>query len=227
MTDSSPTQIGSYRILGLLGQNRWYESYLAAHLTSEHKVVIKLFTLTGLSNEIRGRFAWQLATLQKVDPNHPHLVELEYVGSHDNRPYLVLDYVPGGNLAELMHSQVLLQMPMAEVWYILKGLAEALDHLHEQGVIHGQVEPENILFDEEGEPRLSHIQLLNFPSRSAFASPEQRAGHQFNHQTDVYSLAAVAYLMLTNTPPAAINPKPITELRPDLPRRLMLYFNKG
>lgn len=228
MTNTPPTQIGSYRILGLLGQNRWHESYLASHLTSDHKVVIKLFTLTGLNSDLRGRFAWQLATLQKLDPDHPHLIEIEYVGSYDNRPYLVLDYVPGGDLAELIHSQVLLQqMPISEVWYILKGLAEALDHIHEQGVVHGQVEPENILFDEEGEPRLSHVQLLSLPSRSVFASPEQRAGHLLNHQADVYSLAAVAYVMLTNTPPAATNPKPITELRPDLPPTFDALFQQG
>lgn len=231
MADSSPTQIGSYRVLGLLGQNRWYESYLAAHLTTEHKVVIKLFSFTpsALNSDRQKHFAWQLATLLKHYPNHPHLVGVEYVGSHNYQPYLVLDYMPGGNLAELIQNQAVLQqqLPIAEVWYILKGIAKALDHLHEQGVVHGHVEPENILFDEEGEPCLSHPELLNLLDYSAYTSPEQQTTGHKNRQDDVYSLVAVAYVMLTGIPPAVSNPKSITDLRPDLPQTFKLLFKYG
>lgn len=225
MTNSTPTQIGPYQILGLLGESEPEQIFLASHPTTGQKVAIKLFNPAELSQRAVNRLTEQLQALQTLDKNHPHLVTVHTTGEFNNRPYVVLDYVPAGTLAERM--QLFTPRPVAEAWYILKGLAEALTHLHAQGLVHGQVEPDNIFFEAEGEPRLGLVRLLPALGNPAFASPEQRGGEALDGRADLYSLAAVGYLLLTGEYPGLINPRPVTELRPDLPRTFDQLFKKG
>lgn len=225
MTNSPPTHIGPYTILGLLGESEQEQTFLASHPLTGQKLTIKLFNPAELSQRMQTHLTAQLQRLQTVDKHHPHLVTIKTTGEFNNRPYVVLNDVPGGTLTERM--QLFAPLPVAETWYILKGLAKALTHLHIRRVVHGQVEPDNIFLDSAGEPRLGLVRLLPAPDNSAFASPEQRGGELLDGRADLYSLAAVGYKMLTGEEPGLISPRPVTELRPELPRTFDQLFKKG
>lgn len=161
----------------------------------------------------------------------PHLLRVEEVGIHENRGYLVRPYLSGGSLAERLETPLTLRA----TWRYLRPLAKVLDYLHECQVVHLHLVPENVLFDEADQLRLSDAGLVSLlmelaqanntsfevPPSSAVA-PEQQAG-QPDWRSDLYSLGVLLFQMLAgreaihaygDQPP---HPPFLRALRPNLP----------
>jgi len=145
--------------------------------------------------------------------HHPNIVSIFYFGTQDSLYYLVMEYIDGTDLEAVLrnyadHHEL---MPYADVMRILEAIASALDYAHEQGVIHRDVKPSNIMVERNGRPVLTDFGLALRISEGTlgdtfgtphYISPEQ-AQNSSNAvpQSDLYSLGVIAYEMLAGTVP--------------------------
>ena len=165
--------------------------------------------------------------------SHPGVVSLHEVGKYQGRPYLLLDFVEGGNLAGKLGTP----WPARDAAELVRVLADALHAVHALGVVHRAVEPTHVLLTKEGKPkltgfgratRLGQAEDGHVYGMPPYLAPEEAAGrgHLVGPATDVYSLGAVLYELLSGRPPfraatphqvAHEAPKHLRSVRPDVP----------
>jgi eukaryotic-like serine/threonine-protein kinase len=172
--------------------------------------------------------------------SHQNICRLYDYGEFDGRAYIVLELLAGGSLEDRLASGRAL--PDNDVARIAQELACALAYAHGQGVVHRDVKPANVLFDEDGQAKLTDFGIARLTDAStlteagtilgtaAYFSPEQARGEAVGPATDVYAFGVILYRMLTGQLPfeaenpidlaamhAAAEPRPIASLRPDAP----------
>lgn len=198
-----------YKITSRLGEGGMGEVYLADDEQTKQKVAVKilarqLVTNTGLIE----RFKREAETLQKLD--HPNIVkfidEFEYEGQY----VIVMEYVSGGNLQDLLKKG---RLPIEHAKRIALELCDALIRSHHLNIIHRDIKPENILMTKDGKPKLADfgVARLNEGSRMTrtgtqvgtpyYMSPEAWEGKQLDAQTDIWSLGVMLFEMLTGQVP--------------------------
>jgi hypothetical protein len=218
------SHIGRYRVLRELGRGRGAAVFQGRDPDSGKQVAIKVFfaRLTG-GEDFAARFEETLGALQRLE--HPYLVPVLDHGLETSEDdggeqayYVVTQYMPGGSLAERLDGRALL---LAEVVPILQRLAEALDAAHTAGLVHGGVNPDQVLFDIRNRAYLADLGLNallrpppatgtlplpgmpdSLPSGTpAYLSPEQIRGQALDGRADVYALGVILYEMLTGSQP--------------------------
>lgn len=159
------------------------------------------------------RFAREARMLAKL--SHPNIVTIHDFGQAEEFSYLVMEYVDGMNLREVLRTGGL---DSQQALVVLSALAGALDYAHAEGVVHRDIKPENILFDRRGHVKLADFGLakLAYPSainptltltRQALGTPHYMAPEQWespqdvDHRADIYALGVVGYEMLTGRLP--------------------------
>jgi eukaryotic-like serine/threonine-protein kinase len=228
---------GRFRLDERIGSGAMSEVWLAHDLELDRRVAVKLL---GLATD-RDRFAREAQTVAAL--SHPNICRLFDYGDADGRPYIVFEYLPGGTLEErLSPGQPLADAATARV---AAELAAALAHAHARGVLHRDVKPSNVLFDEEGNAKLADFGIARLGDAStlteagtvmgtaAYISPEQARAEPVTAASDVYGFGVVLYLLLTGRLPFEAEaplelalkhvneePVPIAELRPDAPPAL-------
>jgi serine/threonine protein kinase len=142
--------VSRYHILERLGEGGMAEVYKAVDLNLDREVAIK-FLRTDPKNfeKSRKRFEVEAKALAKLD--HPNIVRVLDYGDYEGRPYLVMEYIPGGNLKQRLGKP----MPWKQASALLIPIAEALQYAHERKIIHRDVKPSNILLKADGTPMLS------------------------------------------------------------------------
>ena len=198
--------IGRYRILRELGRGATGTVYLARDPGSGRQVAVKVlaaaFTTAADFDE---RFQREVKELAAFD--HPYLVGVQDYGREGEQYFVVMRYMPGGTLADRMDARPML---LAEVVPILQRLAEALDAAHTAHLVHGDVNPANVLFDLHERAFLADLGLAHLldpstgPSPTgtpAYTSPEQVAGQPLDGRADVYALGVMLFEMLTGRQP--------------------------
>jgi serine/threonine-protein kinase len=171
---------------------------------------------------------------------HPNIVELHQVSEFGGRPYLHMEFVEGGSLADRLDGT---PWPVRQAAQLAESVARALQAVHQTGIVHRDIVPSHILLMRDGQPKITGFgsaarvgqeangAIMGTPS---YISPEQALGKgQVNPTTDMYSLGAVLYELLTGRPPfreetvmktilRVVNdkPVPIRRLKPDVPRDL-------
>jgi serine/threonine protein kinase len=211
--------------------------WLANDDVLERKVVLKVLA----ADADRPRFereARAAATLA-----HPNIVQVFDYGEDEGRPYMVLEYLPGGTLAERLPEGGALNDD--ETRLVATDIAAGLAHAHENGVVHRDLKPGNVLFDAEGRAKVADFGIARVVGidtitdegtvlgTAAYISPEQVAGGHATPATDVYAFGVLLYLLLSGRFPfESENPvelarmhrdmeaPPITTFRPDAPREL-------
>ncbi len=221
----SVTQIGRYRVLRELGRGSGAVVYQGRDPGSGKQVAIKVFyaRLTG-AEDFAERFDQTLRALRTLD--HPGLVPvLDYgieTGEEEDAGavayYVVTQYMPGGSLAERMDGRPLL---LSEVVPIVQRLADGLDAVHAAGLLHGGLNPEQVLFDIrnrayladaalrgllQAQPAAGAVPLPGMPppvpaGTPAYLSPEQILGDPVDGRADVYALGVILFEMLTGRQP--------------------------
>lgn len=185
------------------------EVYRALDPAFEREVAIKVLRGEYARDPVvRARFLQEARTVARLE--HPAIVPIYDAGQSGNYIYLVMRLMTGGSLQDRIEHGAL---PTDEIIGILERVGAALDAAHAQGVIHRDVKPENILFDQYGkaylgdfgiikvletEERLTADTILGTP---AYMSPEQVTGRELDGRSDLYSLGVVVFEMITGQLP--------------------------
>jgi serine/threonine-protein kinase len=238
--------IPQYEIEGILGRGGMGIVYRARDLVLRRHVALKMLLSGGFAGHVeRARFlreARAVATLQ-----HPHVVQVHEAGEHESRPYFTMELVEGGSLAQMLAG---VPQPPDKAAELVESIAGAVEAAHRAGIIHRDLKPGNVLLTADGTPKVGDFGLafqsgegeelcltrsgmrIGTPS---YMAPEQASGRTsaIGPATDVYSLGAILYEMLTGRPPfrgetpveterQVINdePAPPSRLRARIPRDL-------
>ncbi|MBX7103326.1 MAG: serine/threonine protein kinase [Gemmataceae bacterium] len=211
LADERPT-IPGFEIERELGRGGMGIVYLARQLTLDRLVAIKMVIDGALTSpERRLRFLFEAELAARV--RHPNVVAIHDVAAHAGRPYLVLEYVDGGSLADRLANG---RPTYREAAALVATLADGIHAAHIQGVIHRDLKPGNILLTREGSnPKVTDFGLARNRHRSSdltltghvlgtpgYMAPEQAAGEKnVSPAVDVYSLGAILYECLTGRRP--------------------------
>ncbi|GLV60345.1 hypothetical protein KDH_71650 [Dictyobacter sp. S3.2.2.5] len=204
MNTYSGQQLGNYRLIRSVGRGGFAEVYLGVHRYLETPVAIKILRSRNLDRTIFLQEARLVAHL-----NHRHIVSVREFDIKDDTPFLVMDYVQGGTLRHLCPRGT--RLPLGQVVAYVQQIASALHYTHQQGIVHGDVKPENVLVAADG-----HVLLSDFGLAGIISMAEARDGalvgtvdymapEQFQHRllpaSDQYALGIMAYEWLCGRPP--------------------------
>jgi eukaryotic-like serine/threonine-protein kinase len=203
----------------------------------ERKVVVKLLA----ADADRPRFEREARAAAALA--HPNIVQVFDYGEDEGRPYMVLEYLTGGTLAERLPEVKALSDD--ETRRVATDIAAGLAHAHENGVVHRDLKPGNVLFDAEGRAKVADFGIARVVGidtitdegtvmgTAAYISPEQVAGGHATPATDVYAFGVLLYRLLSGRFPFEsenalelarmhrdIEAPPMTTFRPDAPRDL-------
>ncbi len=197
------TLAGKFRLTRLLGAGGMGAAYLARDLRLERNVAVK--TLTGLS--VPGLMGLKPEAWAMAEVAHPAVAQIHGIESWRGRPFLVVEYLAGGTLADRLRRGPL---PAPEALSIAEALAGALAALHDAGYLHGDIKPSNIGFTAGGSPKLLDFGLAREANGGGvvggtlrYASPEILSGRPAEEADDVWSLAVVLYEMVSGEHPFA------------------------
>jgi serine/threonine-protein kinase len=208
----SPPQIPGYEVLDLLGRGAMGAVYKARQTSLNRFVALKLMLAgTDAAPEEVTRIRREAETVARLQ--HPNVVQIYEVGEHQGRPYLALELVDGGSLAQRLGGAPLPRRQAAET---VVQLARAMQYAHECNVIHRDLKPANVLVTSEDVPKIADFGLakrldselsqtrtgavLGTPS---YMAPEQAEGRakDVGPAADIYALGAILYELLTGRPP--------------------------
>lgn len=248
ITESSLPTVAGYEVLAELGRGGMGVVYRARHLGLNRVVALKMLLGGGRADpESRQRFRTEAEAVARLQ--HPNIVQIHDVGFHDEQPYLALEYLDGGSLAERTAGNPQSPRDAAAITAIL---ARAVQHAHERGVVHRDLKPANVLC-ESGPDALPRLKVSDFGlakqldvadgrtrtgavlGTPSYMAPEQADGRtrDIGPGTDVWALGVILYELLTGRPPfksASLTetfdlirkqePVPIRRLQPKTPRDL-------
>jgi eukaryotic-like serine/threonine-protein kinase len=245
-------ELGRYRLTRRLGAGAMGEVYLAEHTLLRRPCAVKLIRPTGVGGESQvARFAREVQATATL--THPNTVEIyDYGRAEDGTFYYAMEYLPGLNLDQLGERHG--PLPPARVIHLLRQVCGALREAHGVGLIHRDIKPANIIVCSRGgihdvvklvdfglvgvtDPAVGGGRLTQdgaIAGTPEYMSPEQAEGLAgLDGRTDIYSLGAVAYFLLTGRPPfrkattlqllfahAREPVEPISAIRPEVPADL-------
>ncbi len=235
--------IGAYRVVSLIGRGGMGSVYMAERADGEiqQRVAVKLLRADGHRPVWRHRFLKERQLLASL--HHSSIVQLLDAGqTADHQPFLVMEYVEGEPI-DVYAARIDVR---ARLKLFLR-VCEGVSHAHRHLIIHRDLKPSNILVDASGQPKLLDFGIAKLLDETGeltqtverlltpnYASPEQLSGEAQTTATDVYSLGAVLYKLLTGMAPREQSPAslkaevaPPSQLNPDVPRDVDFIVRKA
>jgi WD40 repeat protein len=236
--------VRGYEVLGVLGKGGMGVVYKARQVGLNRTVALKMILPGALAGpQALDRFRREAEAVARLQ--HPHIVAVHEIGTHDGQPFFSLEFVAGGSLSQKLAGT---PQPAGEAARLVETLARAVHAAHEKGVVHRDLKPANVLLAEDGTPKVTDFglakQLDDDSGRTregdvmgtpSYMAPEQASGdiRSIGPAADVYALGAVLYEALTGRPPfrgATLletleqvrhkDPVPPAQLQPKVPRDL-------
>jgi eukaryotic-like serine/threonine-protein kinase len=201
---------GRYKILQLIGGGGMSNVYLAHDIILNRDVAIKILRYD-FTNEEELHRRFQREALSATSLTNPNIVSIYDVGEDEDMHYIVMEYVKGKTLKQ--YIQEFSPLSAARSVHIMKQLTAAIAHAHENGIIHRDIKPQNILMDEEGNVKItdfgiatslgatSYTQTNSVIGTVHYLSPEQARGSLSTMKSDIYALGIVFYELLTGELP--------------------------
>ena len=203
--------VGHYRILEQLGQGGMATVYKAYHATLDRYVAIKVLHPAFLEGpSFQTRFLREARLVAKLE--HPNIVPIYDYAEHERQPYLVMKYIEG----ETLKTRLARSLPTAdEIARIVKSVGQALAYAHQQGILHRDVKPSNIMLASDGQIYLADFGLARIAQAGEstltsdmilgtpqYISPEQALGKKdLDAGTDIYSFGVMLYEMIVGRVP--------------------------
>jgi WD40 repeat protein/tRNA A-37 threonylcarbamoyl transferase component Bud32 len=209
MEDLSGKQLGQYRIIEPLGRGGMASVFKAYQPGMDRYVAVKILPKAYASEPgFLARFQQEARVIANLE--HPHIVPVHEFGEAEGYTYLVMRYVEGGTLANLLRGP----QDLSTIKRIITQLASALDYAHQRGIIHRDIKPSNVLIDQQGNAQLTDFGLAKIVERTTkltvsgaflgtpkYASPEQGKSEPLSGRSDIYSLGVILYEMVTGKVP--------------------------
>ncbi len=207
----NPTKIGRYEIKSELGRGGMATVYRAYDPSFERDVAVKVLPREFLHDpQFAERFKREIKTIAALE--HPAIVPVHDVGEEDGVPYFVMRHMSGGSLKDQIERG---KFSVSDSARIIERLASALAYAHRKGVVHRDLKPDNILFDESGDSFISDFGVASFASgpatggltgnaaigTPAYMSPEQAQGDKVDNRSDIYALGVIIFQMLSGDQP--------------------------
>ena len=242
--DSARLQLGDYQVLESIGGGGMGRIYRARDTRLDRDVALKVLAPNQQSEEFRERFVVEAKASARL--HHDNIVSVYSFGQTDGLTYLVMEYIPGSNIRDLVTQNGPLSIEDTLAYAIQ--LASALEHINEKGIVHRDIKPSNVLITNDGTVKVIDLGLAKNNSEPAndltqtgvtlgtfdYISPEQaRDARNVDIRSDIYSLGCSLFFMLTGQPPfpnrnalqkllshQGDEAPSIQSLRPDVPNRL-------
>lgn len=235
---------GKYRLLELLGRGGMGKVYLCEHTRMRRKVAVKILPPDKAADPVLlRRFEREARAVAALD--HPNIVRAHDLDSDGRLNFLVMEYVDGVGLDEIVRGSG--PLPVDRACNYIGQAAQGLQHAHEAGLVHRDVKPANLLIDRNGRVKILDLGLVrcfrdgenltqhyarsNLVGTADYLAPEQaKDGHAADIRSDIYGLGATFYFLLTGWSPFPFGtiaqrliqhqvqlPDPIRRHRPDVP----------
>jgi hypothetical protein len=204
-------RLGQYEIIDEIGMGGMATVYRAYQSSINRYVAIKVLpTQFARDSNFVKRFQNEAQAIAALE--HVHILPLYDFGAQEGYTYMIMRYVTGGTLEDVMGQF----MPVERTVKIVSDMARALDYAHSQGVVHRDVKPSNILIDEHGEPLLTDFGIAKMLEGTGatrltgtgtvlgtpdYMAPEQAEDTDIDGRADIYSLGVILYELLTGRPP--------------------------
>lgn len=207
------TTVDKYKILSQIGEGGMGIVYLGEHLTLARKVAIKmLHSQYSRNKQFKARFKNEAATLAKL--SHPNIVGLYSFLEQDEKTFLVMEYVEGENLDDVIH-RLNGPLPNEQLNQLLTQVLAALSYAHDQGVIHRDIKPSNFILTPENQIKILDFGVAKILGETQagitktgarlgtvyYMSPEQVQLGKADHRSDIYGLGVMLYVMATGVNP--------------------------
>ncbi len=216
--DLDVKELGPYRVLAKLGQGGMGTVYKALHTRLEKVVAVKVLPADRMTDEAAvSRFEREMRSVGKLD--HPNIVRATDADEDDGLHYLVMEFVDGLDLSEVVRQHG--PLPAAEACELVRQSALGLEHAHEHGLVHRDIKPSNLMLTRKGvvkildmglalldEPHIAEGKELTQSGQLMgtidYMAPEQGTDtHHVDIRADIYSLGATLYKLLTGSAPFA------------------------
>jgi mono/diheme cytochrome c family protein len=203
--------IPGYEIVRVIDRGGMGVVFEARQLALGRTVAVKMISAGRLGPKVVARFRLEAEAVARLQ--HPNVVQIFEVGQVNGRPFFSMEYVAGGNLADLLARQPPSPRRAAE---LTATLARAVQAAHERGIVHRDLKPSNVLLTADGTPKIAdfglakrldedsaHTHTGEILGTLSYMAPEQAEGHkdQIGPATDVYALGAILYELLARRPP--------------------------
>jgi serine/threonine protein kinase/Tfp pilus assembly protein PilF len=229
-------KVPGYEVIAELGRGGMGIVYQARHCSLKRQVALKMI-LGGLHANATARMRFRTEAEAVARLQHANIVQIYEVGEFNGRPFLSLEYIDGGSLFRKISGRV---QPERAAARLVEALARAVHYMHQRGILHRDLKPNNVLLTSEGAPKISDFGLAKILDAAngltltetmlgtpSYMAPEQAAGDnkRVSASVDVYSLGAILYELLTGRAPfQGATPlstlEQVRTLEPVPPRRL-------
>ena len=205
-----PDKIGRYKIKDELGHGEMGTVYRAFDASFNREVAIKILPIELMRNlKTLARFRRELKMIALLE--HPAIVPVYDVGEDNGQPYYVMRYMSGGSLRRWIKGG---KLSLQDTSDIVERIALGLEYAHRKGIVHRDLTPDNILFDNHNNPYITDFSLAKLIADTygtnsgngligtpEYISPEQAQSLTVDHRADIYGLGVITYEMLTGEKP--------------------------
>lgn len=200
-----PTRIGNFEVIRQIGSGGMGAVYLGRDPELDRQVAIKVIREEVHDQEVLDRFFREARAAAAL--RHPNIITIYASGQHEHQPYMVMEFVDGESLADIIRSRRHLSID-TKLSY-LEQLCAGLHFAHRAGIVHRDIKPANVMVDRDGIVRILDFGIVRIEGSAMtqdgaligslnYMSPEQMLGRPIDQRSDIFSLGSVAYELLSS-----------------------------